>query len=302
MAKRVAVTGSSGLIGRALCQTLAGRGDEVVRLVRRPTQRPDEVEWDPIRGLLDPARLDGVDAVVNLAGEGIGERRWNAQHKRLVERSRVDATSTVVRSLVAVRDRTGHQVRLVNGSAVGFYGDRGDEVLTEASPCGTDFLAGVVERWEAATTPAVEAGLSVATARTGLVMSQGAGAFAPLLRLTRLGLGGPLGSGREFWPWITLVDAARALTHLVDRADLAGPVNVVAPQAARQREIAAALGRALSRPALLPAPRLALRAAVGEFADSILASQRVHPFRLLGSGFHFEHPELDGAVRWLTGR
>ncbi|HET7397480.1 MAG TPA: TIGR01777 family oxidoreductase [Intrasporangium sp.] len=302
MTKRVAVAGSSGLIGGALRRLLADRGDEVLRLVRRPAQAPDEVAWDPEAGRLDPASLERVDAVVNLAGVGIGDHRWSAEHKRAVERSRVAATGTISQALVSVLETTGRRVRLVNGSAVGFYGDRGDEVLTEASPAGTDFLAGLVTRWEAATAPAAEAGLSVATARTGLVMAADGGAFAPLLRVTRLGLGGPLGSGRQYWPWITLADEARALAHLIDRTDLTGPVNLVSPSPAPQKDIARALGRALSRPAVLPAPRFAMRAIVGELADSIVASQRVTPFRLAGSGFAFEHADLDGAVRWLVGR
>jgi uncharacterized protein (TIGR01777 family) len=300
MTRRVAVTGSSGLIGGALRRHLEARGDEVLRFVRRPPRAPGEVEWDPAGGRLDESALEGVDAVVNLAGVGIGDRRWNAQHKRDIERSRTDATGTVARAVVAHRERTGRSIRLVNGSAVGYYGDRGDEVLTESSPAGTDFLAGVVTRWEGAAQPAVDAGIPVAFVRNGLVMAPDGGAFKPVVLLGRLGLGGPMGSGREWWPWITLVDEVRLLAHLVDHPDLVGAFNGAAPGSARQKEIAAAIGSALSRPALLPAPRLAMRAVIGEFADYVIASQRLSPSALLESGFTFEHPDLTSAVRWLV--
>ena len=302
MTKRVAVTGSSGLIGGALRRALEDRGDEVVRLVRHSPSAPDEIQWDPGRGRLDEAALDGVAAVVNLAGVGIGDRRWNAEHKREVERSRTDATGTVVQALLAHRERTGEAIRLVNASAVGYYGDRDEEHLTESSPPGRDFLAGVVVRWEGAAQPAVDAGLPVAFVRTGLVMAHRGGAFEQVVLLGRLGLGGPMASGREWWPWITLVDEVRAILHLIDRPELTGPFNLTAPGSARQREIASAIGSALSRPAFVPAPRFALRAVIGEFADYVIASQRVEPAALLASGFVFEHPDLDSAVRWLVRR
>jgi len=300
MTKRVAVAGSSGLIGGALRRHLEERGDDVLRLVRRTPSSPGEARWDPSRGGLDDAVLDGVDAVVNLAGVGIGDRRWTARHKREIERSRTDATGTVAQALVAHRERTGRSIRLVNGSAVGYYGDRGDEILTEASGPGHDFLSGVVTRWEGAAQPAADAGIPVAFVRNGLVMAREGGAFKPVVLLGRLGLGGPMGSGREWWPWITLVDEVRLLTHLIDHPELVGVFNGAAPEAARQREIAAAIGSALSRPAVLPAPRFALRAVIGEFADYVVASQRLAPAALLESGFTFEHPDLAGAVRWLV--
>ncbi|GGL22243.1 TIGR01777 family protein [Phycicoccus endophyticus] len=293
---RVAVTGSSGLIGTALVAALRARGDDVLRLVRREPAAPDEVRWDPATRRLDPAVLDGVDAVVNLAGAGVGDHRWSPAYKREILASRTDATTAVATAVAA----TGAPVRLVSGSAVGFYGDRGDQPLTEADAAGTGFLAEVVLAWEAAAGPAVEAGAPVAFARTGIVMAAGGGAMAPLLRLARLGLGGPLGSGRQFWPWVTLVDEVRALVHLVDRPDVTGAVNLTGPAPARQREVAAALGRALHRPAVLPAPSLALRAVVGEFAGEILGSQRIVGEALLASGFVHEHADLDAAARWLV--
>ncbi|GAA2151888.1 hypothetical protein FHX52_0620 [Humibacillus xanthopallidus] len=300
MGKRVAVTGSSGLIGGALRRHLSDRGDTVLRIVRRDPQGPDEIRWDPARRELDAAALEGVDAVVNLAGVGIGDKRWNPEHKREVERSRTDATGTVAQALVQVAEQAGRQIRLVNASAVGFYGDRGDEVLTEESAPGRDFLAGVVTRWEEATQPAIDAGLSVAWARTGLVMSPDGGAFSPLLLLGKLGLGGPMGTGREWWPWITIVDEVAALTHLIDHDEIVGPVNLVAPMPARQKDIARELGRALHRPAFVPAPRFALRIVIGEFADSIIASQRLEPQVLTSAGFAFEHADLTSAVSWLV--
>ncbi|MDN5790340.1 MAG: TIGR01777 family oxidoreductase [Micrococcales bacterium] len=300
MTKRVAIAGSSGLIGGALRRHLTARGDQVVSLVRRPARASEERRWDPARGRLDPMALDGLDAIVNLAGVGIGDRRWNDVHKQAVEQSRIETTDTISVALAIEHDRSGRSIRFVNGSAVGFYGDRGDEVLTEDSAAGDDFLAGVVSRWEAATQPAQDAAVPVAIVRTGLVMARGAGAFQPLLRLARLGLGGPLGSGREWWPYVTLVDEVRALTHLIDHPDLTGVFNVAAPEAKRQKEIAAAIGAALRRPSVLPAPRIALRVVVGEFADSILASQRVTPSRLLAHGFEFEYPDLQSSVTWLV--
>ena len=302
MSKRVAITGSSGLIGGALRRHLLDRGDTVLRLVRHDTADADELRWDPERGGLDSSALDGVDAVVNLAGVGVGDHRWTDEHKRQVERTRTDATGTVATALVSHLEATGRRVRLVNASAVGYYGDRGDEVLTESSPPGHDFLAGVVSRWEGAADVAAQAGIPVAFVRSGLVMARVGGAFEPILRLTRLGLGGPMGSGRQWWPWISLVDEVRAITHLIDEPELVGPVNLVAPESARQIDIARAIASAMSRPAIVPAPRFALRAVIGEFADAILASQRVEPAGLLDSGFDFEHGDLAGAVSWLVAR
>lgn len=294
---RIVVTGSSGLIGTRLVAALRGRGDEVVALVRRAPRGDDEVQWDPATRSLDPSVLDGVDGVVNLAGAGVGDARWTPSYKHEILASRTDSTTAVATAVAA----QGRPVRLVNGSAVGYYGDRGDEELTEASPPGTGFLADVVLAWEAAAQPAVDAGAPVAFARTGIVLARHGGAMQPLLRLARLGLGGPLGPGRQFWPWITLDDEAAAIIHLLDRPDVTGPVNLVAPAPARQRDIAAAVGRALGRPAVLPAPSPVLRAVVGEFAGEILGSQRVVGDVLVGSGFRHLHGDLDEATAWLVG-
>ncbi|MBM6404080.1 TIGR01777 family oxidoreductase [Phycicoccus sp. CSK15P-2] len=293
---RVAVTGSSGLIGSALVAALRERGDEVVRLVRRAPSGADEVRWDPASRYLDPTVLDGVDAVVNLAGAGVGDRRWTPSYKHEILASRTDST-TAVAGAVAAMDGP---VRLVSGSAVGYYGDRGDEELTERSAPGAGFLADVTRAWEAATQPAVEAGAPVAVVRTGIVLARKGGAMDRLLTLARLGLAGPLGSGRQFWPWITLPDTVGALLHLVDHPEVTGPVNLAAPSPARQREVVAALGRALDRPALLPAPSPALRLVLGEFAGEILASQRVVGEALAAGGFACTHTDIDSAAAWLV--
>lgn len=295
MTRRVVVAGASGLIGDALCVSLRQRGDTVVRLVRRAPTASDELRWDPATRHLDPGALEGADAVVNLAGAGIGDERWSPARKHEIIASRVDTTHALATAAAAVGS-----VRLVGGSAVGYYGDRGDEVLTEDSPPGTGFLTEVVRAWEGAAQPALDAGVPVAFARTGIVLAPQGGAAARLLTFTRLGLGGPLGSGRQWWPWITLVDEVRALLHLID-GDLTGPVNVIGPAPARQRDVARALGRALGRPAVLPAPAPALRLVLGEFAGDILGSQRAVPERLRDNGFRHDHESIESACTWLVG-
>ncbi len=297
MTQCVAITGSTGLIGGALVSALTARGDRVVRLVRSAPRTPVEVQWDPASRRLDPAVLEGVDAVVNLAGAGIADKRWSADRKREILASRVDATHAVATAISA----TGRPIRLVSGSAIGFYGDRGEEELTEDSPAGTGFTTEVVLAWEGATAPAEAAGAPTAHARTGLVLAPHGGAMGRVLPLARLGLAGPLGSGRQWWPWITLTDEVAALVHLIDRPEVTGPVNLVVPVPSRQRDVMRALGKALGRPALLPAPTLALMAVLGEFAHEVLDSHRVLPVRLSGSDFAWQHPDLGSAVGWLLG-
>ncbi|CAN7471665.1 TIGR01777 family oxidoreductase [Knoellia sp. LjRoot47] len=294
MAQRIAVAGSSGLIGGALCRSLRERGDDVVRLVRRPSEHSSEVQWDPASRHLDPAVLDGVDAVVNVAGVSLGDRRWSPAFKAELISSRTDGTTALAE---AIAD-TGRQIHLVNGSAVGYYGDRGDEVLTEDSEGGSGFLSDLVRAWEGATEPARAAGAPVACLRTGIVLAAQGDAFKPLLLLTKLGLGGPLGNGRHYWPWITLVDEVRAILHVLDQR-LEGPVNLTGPDPAQQREIVAEMGRQLHRPTVLPAPSFALRAVLGEMATDITSSQRALPQRLLDSGFEHAHATLPDAIRWL---
>ncbi len=293
MAPRIVLAGSSGLIGSALSAYLAARGDEVVRLVRRPARDPGELSWDPVAGRLDAVALQGAAAVVNLAGAGVGDRRWSHDYKALIRNSRIDTTRTLALAIAA----TGEPIRLVNASAVGYYGtDRGDDVLTEESAPGHGFLAGVVRDWEAATAPAAAAGAAVAFARTGLVMDATGGAFAKLVLLTKLGLGGPIGSGRQYWPWISLHDEVRALAWLVDHPEVTGAVNVVGPDPLQQAEIAAAIAARLHRPHIVPAPAAALKLVLGEFAEDVLGSQRVLPARLLAAGFSHDHPTIEDAV------
>lgn len=292
--RRVVITGASGLIGSALSAFLRARGDDVLHLVRREPRAPFEIGWDPAARTLDPGELSGVTAVVHLAGAGVGDHRWTTAYKAEILDSRVNGTATIATALA----RLDEPISLISGSAIGAYGDRGDEVLTEDSALGAGFLADVVRAWEAATTPAREAGLRVVHARTGLVLTPDGGAMARVLPLARLGLAGPLGSGRQFWSWITLRDELRALAHLIDH-DLRGPVNLVSTTATRQGEVMKALGTQLGRPAVLPAPALALKAALGEFASDILASARVLPGVLTASGFVFEHDTIASAMRWL---
>ena len=284
----VGISGASGLIGTALTQALRDRGDRVIALVRRPAAGPDERSWDPAKETFD-AGLAGVHTVVNLAGAGVGDKRWNTEHRAAILTSRVRATRTIVAAIEA----SGEPIALVNGSAVGAYGDRGEEVLTESSPRGVGFLAEVVRAWEDAAAPLVAAGRPVSFARTGLVMTQRGGALAPLLRATRLGAGGPLGSGKQYWPIISLRDEVAALMHLIDHPEITGPVNLVGVEPPRQREVAAELGRLVHRPSVLPAPGFALRLVVGEFAGEILASQRVVPERLLATGFEHRDASVD---------
>ncbi len=290
---RIAITGSSGLIGTALAASLRAGGHDVVRVVRRAPDGPDAVSWDPDAGILDARALVGVDGIVNLAGVGLGDRRWNPAVKREIRDSRVRATETIARAAADV----GVPV-LVNGSAIGFYGDTGDHAVTESSPRGAGYLADVVADWEAATAPASAAGIRVTLARTGLVATPSGGAFARMLPLFRLGLGGPLGSGAQYWSAISLRDEVRALEHLLT-AELEGPVNCTAPTPVTNAEFTRALGRALHRPTVLRVPSAALRLAIGEFASDILSSQRVLPARLLASGFSFADADLSALVASL---
>jgi uncharacterized protein (TIGR01777 family) len=293
--QRVAITGASGLIGRALSVFLTARGDEVVHLVRRTPRASHEISWNPVTRTLPPNDLTGVTAVVHLAGAGVGDHRWTAAYKHEILASRVDGTATIATALAVL----GEPVALVSGSAIGAYGDRGDTILTEDSGPGQGFLADVVRAWESATGPAKEAGLRVAYARTGLVLTPNGGAMERVLRLARLGLAGPLGSGRQYWSWITLHDEVRALAHLIDQ-NLSGPVNLVSVQPLRQAEVMKALGAVLGRPAVLPAPALALKVILGEFASDILGSQRALPSVLTASGFVFDHDTIESAMRWLV--
>jgi uncharacterized protein len=295
---KIAITGSSGLIGSALTPALRGDGHTVLRLVRRPPAATDEIRWDPDRRELDPAVLADVDAVVNLAGAGIGDKRWNDERKQTIMDSRVNATETVTAALAAAEPRDGRV--LLSGSAIGWYGDTGDTEVDETAPAAGDFLAEVARRWEGATEQAAEAGVRVALLRTGLVCGKG-GLLGKLVPLVKLGLGGPLGSGRQWWSWISLADEVGAIRHLLDH-EVSGPVNLTGPAPLTNRDFTKVLGRVLHRPVIAPpVPAAVLRLVVGDFADvGILAGQRVLPRVLEQTGYEFRHDTAEKALRWAT--
>ena len=295
---QIALSGSSGFLGRYLERRLEDAGHMVRRLVRTADAR-DGIVWNPEAGGLDPAALSGIDAVVHLAGEPIAQR-WTRERKRRIRESRVRGTETIARAMVGARDRPRV---LLSGSAVGIYGDRGDEVLDERSGRGKDFLAAVATEWERATDPARDVGVRVVQLRTGLVLAEDGGALAKMLPLFRAGVGGPIGTGRQWMSWITREDFVRAVLFLLGAEEAAGPVNVVGPHPARNAEFTRLLGRALHRPALLPVPAVALRLAFGEMAQStLLASQRALPRRLGELGFQFRFPLLADGLAFELGR
>ncbi|MFN8586972.1 MAG: TIGR01777 family oxidoreductase [Candidatus Eisenbacteria bacterium] len=298
---RVGVTGASGMIGRALAGWLALQGAEPVRFVRASNVR-GAIPWDPARGTLDPAALEGLDAVIHLAGAGIADRRWTAERKRTLVESRVAATGLLARAVAsAAASGRGPRV-LVSASAIGAYGDRGDETLADDAGYGQGFLAGLAREWEGAAAPAAAAGVRVAHPRIGVVLWPSGGALAKLLPPARLGAGGPLGSGAQWWSWVTLHDVLDMLVFPL-QSGLRGAYNAVAPAPERQRAFAAALGRVLGRPAFAPAPAFALRLALGEMADeALLASQRVEPRALAAAGYRHRDAALEPALRALLGR
>jgi len=288
------VSGASGFIGGALVPAIAADGHRVLRLGRGADA---DVRWDPERGEVDAAALARVapDAVINLAGEPIAQR-WTSGRKRRIRDTRVLGTRALAAALAQLPNRPR---ALVSGSAIGYYGaDRGDELLAESSAPGDDFLARVSKDWEDAAAPAADAGIRVATLRTGIVCGRGGGALAKMIPPFQAGVGGPLGSGRQWMSWISLTDTVRAIRFIADDAGASGPFNLVAPEAVRNADFARALGAALHRPAIVPAPAFALVALYGEMARAtILANQRVFPKKIAGAGFEFRHPRLDDALR-----
>lgn len=293
---QVVISGASGLVGSALARSLRADGHDVHPLVRPTGGRRDDrnaIRWDPAGGSIDATALEGVDAVVHLAGAGIGDGRWTAKRKRLILESRTKGTALVAETLANLKSPPKV---LVSASGINAYGDGDDKVLTENSPRGKGFLAGVVEAWEGATRPASDAGIRTVFARSGLVLSRVGGGLKPLLRQFRLGLGGRLGSGRQWMSWISLTDEVGALRFAID-TDIAGPVNFTAPDPVTNRDFTRALGKALHRPTFVPVPRFAPRLVLGEMADELLfASLRVEPAVLERSGYQFTHPDLDGAL------
>ena len=297
---RVAVSGSHGLIGSALVERLVESGHQPVRLSRGDDAAPDDIGWDPAAGRLDPAALDGIDAVVNLAGAGIGDHRWTESYKRTLLESRTRSTNLLAEAFAA--RPSGPRVFL-SGSAIGIYGDRSDERLDESSSLGDDFLASVARAWEASTATAEAAGARVVHLRTGIVLADHGGALKRMLPLFKLGVGGRFGDGRQWMSWISLPDVVAALVHLLD-SDVAGPVNLTAPEPVTNRDFARTLGHVLRRPSFVPVPRFGPKLLLGgELADALLfSSQRVAPDALVTDGFAHIHPQLEAALRAVLQR
>ena len=302
------ISGASGLVGGSLVKALRASGDVAVRLVRRreAAAAPGAAWWNPAAGELDASALTTADAVIHLAGENVAGGRWSESRKARIRSSRVAGTRLIAEALAseAARRRAEHPgaelPMLLCASAIGYYGDRGEALVNEASSPGEGFLAEVCQAWEEAAAPAREAGLRVVHLRIGVVLSPEGGALAKMLPPFRLGLGGPLGSGRQFMSWITVADLVGVIRHALAEDTLVGPLNAVAPQPVTQGEMARVLGQVLGRPAIVPTPAFALRLALGEMADEmLLASTRVDAGRLLASGYTFEHPELLGALNHL---
>lgn len=290
---KVAITGSTGLIGERLVADLTAEGHEVVRMVRRDP-RPGQILWRT-DGTLDPSTLRGVDGVVHLAGEPIGARRWSDAQKARIRRSRIDGTTTIAEAVAKAED--GPSV-LVSGSAVGYYGSRGDEVLTESSPPGEDFLAGVVSAWEAAADPARDAGVRVVHPRTGIVLDPDGGALQKMLPLFKLGLGGRFGSGQQWWPWVAIDDVSAMLRWALTTASAAGAYNVTGPEPVTNAEFTEVLGDVLGRPTALTVPEFGPKLLLGELADALLfVSQRAVPERLQADGFDFSFRTVGAALR-----
>jgi uncharacterized protein (TIGR01777 family) len=293
---RIILAGASGFLGTRLAARLRAAGHDLTLLVRREARAPGEAAWEPSAGQLDRAVVAGADAVINLAGAGVGDKRWNARYKGLIRSSRVDTAGTIAQTIRSLPDADRPRI-LLQSSAVGWYGDTGDRQVTEESPAGTGFLADVCRVWEAAVRPAEDAGIRVALLRTGLPLDSRGGLLKPQMLPFRLGVGARLGGGRQWVPWIGLEDWLGATEFLLERDDLAGPVNMVGPEPVTNATFTRALGQVLNRPAVLQVPGIALQVALGEFAHEALRSQRVLPGVLQRAGFTFTQPTLEAALR-----
>lgn len=289
--QRIAITGASGLIGAALVGHLKAEGHTVQKLVRRPVVSPDEVSWDPKSGTVDLAALEGVDAVIHLAGANVGDKRWTRKYRAEILNSRLLGTNTISAAVAQLKPQV-----FISSSAIGWYGETGNRAVVEEDRPGDDFLAAVCKEWEGA----ADAAGSVRTVkiRTGLVLEPTGGALGKMLPLFKLGVGGKLGNGKQWWSWITLHDEIRAISFLLEN-QIEGPVNLTAPNPATNQEFTAALARVLRRPALLPVPSLALKIALGGFSTEILGSKKVIPQKLVEAGFQFDYPHLLPALTAL---
>lgn len=289
--QRIAITGASGMIGSALVGHLKSEGHTVQRLVRRPVLSPDEVQWDPKSGEVDLAPLEGVDAVIHLAGANVGDKRWTKKYRAEILNSRLLGTNTIATAVAKLKPQV-----FISSSAIGWYGETGNRSVTEDDRPGDDFLAAVCKEWEAAADSASQT--RIVKIRTGLVLEPTSGALGKMLPLFKFGIGGKLGNGKQWWSWITLHDQIKAICYLLEK-DIEGPVNLVSPNPATNQEFTAALARALRRPALIPVPGFALKLVLGGFSSEILGSKRVMPKKLIDSGFEFDYPHLAPALAAL---
>ena len=289
--QRIAITGASGLIGTALVGHLKSEGHTVQRFVRRPVVAPDEIQWDPKTGYVDIEALRGVDAVIHLAGVGVGDKRWSKKYKSEILNSRLLGTTAIAHAVNEVKPQV-----FISASAIGWYGESGNRSVVEADRVGDDFLAAVCREWEGAADLATD--VRTVKIRTGLVLDPTGGALGKMLPLFRLGLGGKLGNGKQWWSWITLHDVIRAITFLLENK-VSGPVNLTSPNPVTNQEFTSALARAMHRPALFPAPAIALKIALGGFSSEILGSKKVIPQALTDTGFTWDYPHITNALTAL---
>jgi uncharacterized protein (TIGR01777 family) len=290
--QRIAITGASGLIGSALVGHLKSEGHTVQRLVRRTPVSPDEVQWDPKTGYVDLEALRGVDAIIHLAGAGVGDKRWNRKYKAEILNSRLLGTTAIANAVTELAPQV-----FISASAIGWYGESGNRAVVESDKCGDDFLAAVCREWEGAADTAHNT--RTVKIRTGLVLDPTGGALGKMLPLFRFGLGGKMGNGKQWWSWITLHDLIRAITFMLE-SDISGPVNLTAPNPVTNQEFTSALARALHRPALFPAPAIALKIAMGGFSAEILGSKKVMPNVLTEAGFEWDYPHITSALNALV--